>query len=226
MLNAENTVGEWVASNWNTATIFDKYQIDFCCGGGVSLREVCGKNNLKVADVITELQESKPNANVIDPNSLEIPELVSYIIKEFHEEIRVQIPIIKSYLDKVVQAHGLNHEELIDIQKLFEEDSVDILFHLQKEEEVLFPIISQKDFDKTNSFILSPINQMELEHQQEGDRYNMIATLSNNFTAPDDACNSYKHLYHLLKHYVDRLHQHIHIENNILFYKLKNQLFH
>lgn len=221
-LTINSKVGEWVALNSDYAAVFDKNKIDFCCGGGVSLAEVCKAKGIDIETLLAELDEIKISSNVTQLDQLELTELVDYVQREFHEEIRVQIPKIQSYLDKVIAAHGENHKELFQVKELIDEGFNDLLHHMEKEEEVLFPLVKGLMRDPKDDFILRPIAVMECEHDNEGDRYRKIAKLTNNYGVPEDTCNSYRYLFELLKKFEQRLHLHIHTENNILFPKIKN----
>lgn len=221
-LTEKSKVGEWVAENIQYAEVFDKNKIDFCCGGSKTLEDVCKSRGIESKTLITELNTIAPVINIVNPNALELPELTGYIEKEFHDEIRIQIPLIYSYIEKVCFAHGANHSELFVIKELLQEGFEDLLDHLDKEEQILFPLVRELGKKLTDDFILKPIAVMECEHDNEGERYNRIAELTNQYVVPDDGCNSYKYLYELLRKFEQRLHLHIHIENNILFPKIKN----
>ena len=136
------------------------------------------------------------------------------------------IPEIKLYLNKICKVHGEKHPELLEIQKLFNESAGDLTKHMKKEELILFPFIKKIATAKKEQTELAkppfgsienPINMMHHEHDDEGERFRKIAALSNNYTPPNDACNSYKVAFSLLKDFEEDLHKHIHLENNILF---------
>lgn len=217
MLNIHSTVGEWVAANLSNAAVMDVYGIDFCCGGQVSLADAAKTKGIDVKEIFSLLNTHLNHSAQSDPNQMPIDILVDYIVAEFHAELRENTPVIISYLDKVVNAHSTFHPELKELRELVRISLEDLALHMQKEEKILFPLAKEgKD-----AFILQPILVMEKEHVAEGERLHRITALSNNFVPPPDACSSYKYLYQLLSDFQKRLHLHIHIENNILFPKIK-----
>ena len=154
--------------------------------------------------------------------------LIDYIINTHHEYVRKNLPNIKEFLTKTVTKHSGNHPELKKILQLYTLVAQDLLLHLQKEEEILFPYIKNLNSNK-NTFpndevpvlgnIDNLIEMMEHEHEQAGNAFQIIRSLSNNLTPPIDACKTYKITYSLLNEFEDNLHLHVHLENNILFLK-------
>lgn len=139
-----------------------------------------------------------------------------------------KIEEIKPYLNKVVAVHGEHNPELKEIEILFNQSADELTHHMQKEEMILFPFIramvdaklDQKDlFQPHFGTVGNPIAMMKQEHENEGQRFEKIAELSANYNPPAHACNTYKVTFALLKEFEDNLHQHIHLENNILFPK-------
>ena len=222
------TVGEIVASDIRKAEIFRKYGIDFCCGGKKSLKEACEEKEVNIESLINELEVitvSQQN-NAAHYNDWDLDFLVNYIIQNHHKYVLKAIPEISVYLDKVVSAHGDAHYELIEIQQEFTMLAKEMMQHMQKEEQVLFPYINElvnvsKNEGMLNQphfgTILSPIAIMEKEHELAGNLMADIKELSSNFKAPEDACASYKYLYDQLSQFEEDLHMHVHLENNILF---------
>jgi regulator of cell morphogenesis and NO signaling len=138
------------------------------------------------------------------------------------------IPVISLHSDKVASVHGKNHPETLRIADLFLAVREELEMHMMKEERILFPqikqiVLNQKEnsqyFPPAFGTIQNPIRMMEYEHTSAGDALYQIRELSNNYTHPDDACNTFKALYSELKEFEEDLHKHIHLENNILFPK-------
>ncbi len=230
MKNIENkTVAECVAENYKVADIFKKRGIDFCCGGKVLVKDVCKKKNINYEDIKNEIQNIDNKVEWIeDFNSWDLDLLSAYIINKHHKYVIENIPIISEYADKVAKVHGHYYTETIEINKLFEQVSDELTKHMCKEEHILFPYIDELSNAKKNNTtvntppfgtIQNPINMMEAEHEDAGKIENSIAQLSNDYTPPEEACNTYRVLYAKLKEFEDDLHQHIHLENNILFPK-------
>ena len=237
-ISSNHIIGELVAQDYRTAGIFKKYEIDFCCNGNKSIEEACGKKHIEPLQILDELNAvvQKRENQSIDYQAWPIDLLADYIEKKHHRYVVAKIKEIKPYLEKIRQVHGANHPELLEIEQLFSDSVQALTMHMQKEELVLFPYIRKMtESDEKEIFRLqshfgtvgNPIMMMEDEHSAEGDRFRRIATLTNNYTAPPDACNTYRVAFALLQEFEEDLHLHIHLENNILFPKaisLENEL--
>ncbi len=225
----EQIIGELVAQNYKTASVFKKFKIDFCCNGNRTISEACERKKLDPSQLINELRNTIINVEQnIDFNSWELDLLADYIEKTHHRYVMTKIEEIKPYLNKVTRVHGEHNPELKEIEILFNQSAQELSQHLQKEEMILFPFIrnmvNSKMEEKPLFFphfgtVENPIAMMKHEHQNEGERFEKIAELSNNYTPPSHACNTYRVTFALLKEFEDNLHQHIHLENNILFPK-------
>lgn len=226
-ITENNIIGELVAKDYRTASIFKKYKIDFCCKGDRTIEQACEKKKVDIENLVTELNklENSNQSENINFNTWDVDLLIDYIEKKYHRYIREKTPEISAYIKKVALVHGHHRPELLTIRDLFLEGVEDLLSHLEKEEQILFPfaknLMEQKEFD-TPFFgnVNNPINCMKEEHSNEGERYEKIAQLSNNYTPPAEACNTYKVVYAQLQEFEDMLHQHVHLENNILFPKI------
>ncbi len=224
-----DTIGEIVAKDFRSAAIFKKYGIDFCCKGGRTIAEACEKKDVNEQQLINELnaipKSEDKNLNVSDwPLDL----LANYIVRMHHRYVREKIPYLLQFLDKLCRVHGDRHPELLEINQLFIESSQDLSSHLEKEEQILFPYIEELVKASQSSNILptkhfgtvaNPIAMMKHEHSTEGERFEKIAILTNGYEPPADVCNTYKVTFAMLREFEDNLHQHIHLENNILFPK-------
>lgn len=219
-------VGEIVAKDIRAAEVLKKYGIDFCCGGGISLERACNKKGLDPKEVMQQIDnhlESTTNVG-IDFNFMPMGALADYIEAKHHNYVRESIDFIEPLLEKVVRVHGDSHPELNEISDLFFQSVNELSLHMKKEEKTVFPLIKAleegrlKELDPDAS-VKYPIEMMEYEHTEEGDRFKRIQELTNNYTPPADACNTYKLVYHKLKEFNEDLEQHIHLENNILFQK-------
>jgi regulator of cell morphogenesis and NO signaling len=223
------TVGEIAAKDLRKAEVFKKYGIDFCCGGKKSLRQVCEEKGLDVAVIESELEnpvQTVSSAN--DYNRWEPDFLADYIYNQHHLYYYNELPVLKGLITKVMQHHGDNHPELKQVYALFGQLVNELDTHFMREEKVVFPFIKALvlakrtgKFEALNSqpSLSEPIQLMEVDHEAAGDILAEMQTLSGNYTPPADACNSYQFLYKKLKELDEDLHQHIHLENNILFPK-------
>ncbi len=224
------TIGEYVAQDFRTAAIFTKYKIDFCCKGDKTLDEVCQKKGLNAESIQEEIfsvLESK-NDDGINFKSWPSDLLIDYILKTHHVYIEEKTPVLFAFLDKLCKVHGERHPELFEVNKLFKISGSELLNHLQKEEVILFPFIKTMEkalIENTNieqphfGSVHNPIAMLRGDHETEGDLFAKISELTDNYTPPADACNTYKVTYAMLQEFEQDLQKHIHLENNILFPK-------
>jgi len=227
--NLKHTVGEIVAKDFRTASVFSKYGIDFCCGGEKTLEEACKKQSVNSLKLQSELEEAVRNGTEeVDFNSLPLDSLANYIEETYHTHIKKKAPLLLQYLAKIKEVHGEHHPELAKIFDAFSQSVMDLSMHLQKEERILFPIIRELAEAERGGFpveqshcgtVQNPIFVMKEEHEIEGERYRKMAELSNGYTVPPDGCNTYHIAYEMLEEFEVKLHEHIHLENNILFPK-------
>jgi regulator of cell morphogenesis and NO signaling len=228
----KNTIGDFVAKDFRTAAIFSKYGIDFCCKGQRTIEEVCDNNNIDETQLMEELNTvlASENNPEIDFNSWPLDLLVDYIEKKHHRYVEEKTPVILQFLDKLASVHGSNHPELLQINELFQSCAGELAQHMKKEELILFPFI-KKMIGATKSHasiepphfgtVNNPITMMMEEHDNEGERFRTISALTNNYTLPEDACNTYRVTFAMLEEFEQDLHKHIHLESNILFPKTK-----
>ena len=221
-------IGEIVAEDYRTAQVFKNHKIDFCCKGNRSIIEVAEKDqldaNLLLKEIETVLQQTS-NDN-IDFKTWPLDLLADYIEKKHHRYVEAQIPVLKQYLTKLCRVHGERHPELFEITEHFNKCAGELAMHMKKEELILFPAVRKMHKAKQTGTpwekphfgtIQNPIQMMMREHEDEGDRFRLIDDLSNNYTPPADACNTYRVAFSLLQEFEEDLHRHIHLENNILF---------
>jgi regulator of cell morphogenesis and NO signaling len=223
------TVGEIAAKDIRKAEVFKKYGIDFCCGGKKSLKQVCEEKGLDVEIVEAELENpAQPVSAANDYNRWEPDFLADYIYNQHHLYYYNELPVLKGLITKVAQHHGDNHPELKYMYSLFGQLVHELDTHFMREEKVVFPFIKALvqakrtgNFEALNSqpSLTDPIRLMEVDHDAAGEILAEMQKLSNNYAPPADACNSYQFLYKKLKDLDEDLHQHIHLENNILFPK-------
>jgi regulator of cell morphogenesis and NO signaling len=228
----KTTIGDFVAQDFRTAAIFSKYGIDFCCKGQRTIEEVCDKKNINETALLNELNAvlATKNNEGIDFNSWHLDLLIDYIEKTHHRFVEEKTPVILQFLDKLCSVHGSNHPELFEVNELFKGSAAELAPHMKKEESILFPFVKElMNAAKSHGSvgqplfgtIKNPIAAMMDEHDAEGERFRKIALLTNNYTPPEDACNTYRVTYAMLQEFEEDLHKHIHLESNILFPKAK-----
>ncbi|HMS52272.1 MAG: iron-sulfur cluster repair di-iron protein [Sphingobacteriales bacterium] len=229
-ITKQTVIGELVAQDYRTASVFKKNGIDFCCNGNRNIEEACTHKKKNADELIQHLNEvtaQKNDASGVDFNSWPLDLLADYIEKKHHRYVVTRIQEIAPFLHKVARVHGDRHPELIEVEQLFRGTAEDLTNHMEKEEMVLFPFIRKMVSAKQSGTPISapfgtvqnPINMMKHEHNVEGDRFRKISELTQNYTPPIDACNTYRVTFAMLEEFENDLHQHIHLENNILFPK-------
>lgn len=227
---ANTTVGDIVAADFRAAGVFERYGIDFCCGGRQSLGEACRDADASPEAVIRDLQALPAAAGSADDmTAWSASSLIEYIESTHHTYVRAAIPRIGGFVDKLVEVHGARHPELAFLAAAFQRLAVDLIQHMRKEERVLFPFIRDLEEHQTShlcSTLLSPfgsvenpIRMMEHEHRDAGDELAAIRELTGGYVTPADGCTTYRVCMSELQAFERDLHRHIHIENNILFPK-------
>ena len=224
----QQTVGALVAADYRKAEVFKRFGIDFCCGGGRTVKEACAKQGVVYADLEAELlmAQQQDDAEPMNFNEWDPRLLVDYIIHTHHSYVRENIPLLKEFTAKVAKVHGHADPEVVEIAALFGEVAVEMEQHMMKEEYILFPYIKQLAGIRKQQepmgrppfgTVQHPIRMMELEHERAGEIMAEIRRLSHDFTPPDHACTTYRVSYFKLEEFEADLHKHIHLENNILF---------
>ncbi len=224
------TIGQMVAEDYRTAQVFKNHKIDFCCKGNRSLQEVAEKHNLEVNVLLGEIDEVQRQTNSDNKafKTWPLDLLADYIEKKHHRYVEERIPVLKQYLKKLCKVHGEFHPELFKIDEHFNASTGELTMHMKKEELLLFPWISKmvraeklkEQLDRPHfGSVKNPIAMMMQEHENEGERFRLIAELSDDYNPPADACSTYRVTFSLLKEFEEDLHKHIHLENNILFPK-------
>jgi regulator of cell morphogenesis and NO signaling len=226
--DTSTTVGAIVAADHRAAGIFDRFGVDFCCGGKRTFGEACATARVDPGALGAELANlsASSEANSAPDASWPAEELVNYIVRRHHGYIREQVPVIAGHLEKLVAVHGERHPELRQIAGHFAELSGELQSHMVKEEQVLFPYVRQlaasvefglKPPVGMFGSVSNPIRMMEAEHRFAGDELGVIRGLSSNYSVPADGCTTYRVCYEELAAFDADLRQHIHLENNILF---------
>jgi regulator of cell morphogenesis and NO signaling len=220
---ASRTLAQIVNENHQAAALFEKYGLDFCCKGKRSLQVACKEKDLAVEKLTTELENMvKPDTSSNKPHQRSLSEIVDQIVNTHHAYVKQQAPQIFAWLQKVTSKHGSRHAELFEIFESFDALQQEMQMHMRKEELVLFPYIKQLEEGRVDVGMMdihSPIAMMEHEHAEAGELLEKIRKLTNSYTAPADACTTYKVSFDSLEAFEFDLHRHIHLENNTLFPK-------
>lgn len=225
---ASKTLAQIVTNNYKAASIFEKHHLDFCCKGKRTLEQACSESDIKIEEVIEQLEKAGDiNDSKTNYNELSLAQLSEHIVSTHHNYVKNEMPALLGYLQKVASKHGDRHPEMNKVFQIFVAVKEEMEFHMQKEEMVLFPRI--KDIENqiqegkkvviNSSYLQSPINMMEQEHDHAGSMLAEIRNLTNNYNPPADACTTYQLSFASLQAFELDLHHHVHLENNILFPK-------
>jgi len=220
------SLAQIVNDNHKAASVFEKYDLDFCCKGKRSLQDACIEKALPVEKLLSELQAVNDNCEVpVDFQKMTLTQLADYIVTKHHAYVKAEMPQIFSYLQKVATKHGDRHPEMRKVFELFSVIKSEMEEHMDKEELILFPRIevaeegalAEKTANMNVFYIQHPIQMMEAEHEKAGQLMTEIRELTGNYTPPNDACTTYRLSFAELRAFESDLHQHVHLENNILF---------
>lgn len=227
-MKKEISIGEIVANDYRAAAVFKEAGIDYCCGGKQSIDEACCEKEIDRTDLISKLEmlESTPNTSTHNFKEWEPGFLCDYIVNTHHKYVLKSLPELVMYTEKIASVHGERHPELALVADLFSGINKELLQHMKKEEEVLFPSIKEalnSGSEKAKATIISEISRLSGEHEFAGGAMDRINVITDNYQVPADGCNTYHVTFKLLHQFEDDLHMHVHLENNILFPKAKHQ---
>ncbi len=226
--STETRVNEIALSNPGARRILEDAGVDYCCGGGKSLQDACLHAGVTADEILKLLRQ---NRELIGPGDSEwtsapLADLTRHIRERHHQYVRDSIPRVLALLAKIREKHGPKHREIEEIEKVFADVAREMLMHMQKEEQILFPYIDALERSANGDgsveppffqTVRNPIHAMMKEHDSAGELVRKIRKASNEYQAPADACTSYQATYQELRQFEEDLHLHVHLENNILF---------
>ncbi len=221
----ERSIGSLACDIPGATRVFHAYKLDFCCGGSKSLREALARRKIDdpqpLLDALTNLH-ALANDTHVDMRSMPADALIDHILVRYHDRHREQLPELIRLARRVEQVHGDRADcpkaladHLVDMQQELES-------HMMKEEQVLFPVLRRASPAK----MMAPISMMRFEHDQHGEALEEMERLTQDITAPQDACNTWRALYAGLAQLREDLMQHIHLENNVLFMDRQEAVVH
>jgi regulator of cell morphogenesis and NO signaling len=223
-ITLESRVGQLVVDKPLRARVFQQFQIDFCCGGGISLRAACERKAVDPQVVIAELllaDTMSDSDKEPDWTKERLSALIDNIVSTHHTYLRKALPTLGAMAEKVYHVHGENHPELRDLLETFSAMYAELDSHMYKEENILFPAVKQIEMGvippAAAAQLFGPISVMEAEHESAGRALAELRRITHNYAPPEGACNTYRGLFAGLEELERDLHWHIHKENNILF---------
>jgi len=223
---AGKQVRDLVLENPARARVFERLGIDYCCGGSQTLADACKAAHRSIGEVAAELDHSESAAPEADWRNVPLANLAQHIVDKHHSFTQAEITRLTSLISNVVSAHGANHPELFRVQTIFAGLSEELREHMRKEEELLFPYITEMEEavrtkgrppEAMFGTVQNPVAVMIMEHEASGQALEKLSEVTNGYVVPTDGCASYWALYEGLPAFAADLHQHIHLENNILF---------
>jgi regulator of cell morphogenesis and NO signaling len=228
MVRENETVREIALRQPASIRVFEQFGIDYCCGGRKPLATACDERKIELARVLTALDAAAKGTPAPDENwsDASLRALCEHIVSTHHAYVKRELPRLQELSQKVVARHGGNHAELPAMQFAVLQLAQELTQHLAKEEAILFPYVVQMErFQAGNASaphgcfgsVAQPIAMMNQEHDAAGELMARLRRLSNDYTLPADACPTYHAFFDGLRDFEHDLHQHIHLENNILF---------
>jgi len=191
--------------------VFRQLKLDFCCNGHKSLRQATEDKNLDLADVLSQLAALEHTDEL--PDEMTVDSLIDHIVARYHDVHRAQLPELIRMARRVESVHQANPQVPAGLADLLETMEQDLLQHMLKEEEILFPMLRTGG----HPFVGQPIAMMRSEHIGHGEALDRLNVLTNDATPPVGACNTWRALYTGIAQFNDDLMNHIHLENNVLF---------
>jgi regulator of cell morphogenesis and NO signaling len=231
-IESRTTVAELATQYPATIKVFQRYGIDFCCGGKRALAEVCEERGVSLGALRQDLESAAAGRTEagVPWHRVGLKDLVAHVIERYHRPLDEELPRLSQLMQKVVSVHGERHPRLAEASAVFAALREDIEPHMMKEERVLFPYVGRMEglaavgtplLASPFGSIESPIQVMEAEHESVGRLLADLRRLTDDYTPPADACNSFRGLLHGLAELERETHEHIHVENNILFPRAK-----
>jgi regulator of cell morphogenesis and NO signaling len=224
---ARRPLGELVIDDARIAPVLERFGLDYCCHGHQTLEEAAATHGIPFDDILKALAPlAATPADRLSDDWRELDALTRHIVDRHHRYVRETVPVLHAWLDKLNARHGSRHPELEQVRNTFAALADELLAHMMKEENILFPAIDElaaahragEQLPKSPfGTLLHPVRVMEADHREAGDLLSRLRDLTSGFTCPDDACTTYRSCYEELSRFEADLHRHIHLENNVLF---------
>ncbi|WP_210470607.1 iron-sulfur cluster repair di-iron protein [Sporosarcina sp. 6E9] len=229
-ISMEMNVADIVTAVPWSADVFRKHRIDYCCGGKVSLLEAALEKGIQpdvVFEEITTVKKTQDNRGNTHPSSFGNKTLIAYIQENYHQNLRQELPSLAPYITRVSRVHGENHPHLRRLQDLFKELRIELLDHTEDEDRIVFPLMIEfldKPTDRLKEKLKPHVFELEEEHENAGKLLRELREITNDFTPPEGACGTYRLVYARLEKLEKETFDHVHLENNILFERVRAEL--
>ena len=218
IITSDKRIGHIAAEHPLATRVFARHQIDYCCGGGKSLHDVCAMKGLDTDTIVSEIQKEldQSDSEVFHWDKVKLDDIIDHILADYHRPLKEELPRLVAMAQKVLNVHkDKDPEMLTELTEVILGLQAELEQHMAKEEQILFPMIKQGKGARADG----PIAVMLQEHESAGAALKRLRELTHDYDVPVNACNTWRALWHGLAALEESLHQHIHLENNILFPK-------
>ncbi|MCG1298126.1 iron-sulfur cluster repair di-iron protein ScdA [Staphylococcus epidermidis] len=223
MITKEDIVADVVTDYPKSADIFRNVGIDFCCGGQESIASAVNhKPNIDLNSLLNKLNhiDNTKGNSTINPKFLNVESLIQYIQSAYHETLKEEFKNLTPYVTKLAKVHGPSHPYLLKLQDLYREFRDSMLDHIRKEDEEDFPKLIQYSQGQDVQNIKIILEDLINDHEDTGQLLNVMNQLTSDYQAPEEACGTWKLVYQRLQNIEHQTHQHVHLENHVLFKKV------
>lgn len=223
MIKKEDIVADVVTDFPKSADIFRNAGIDFCCGGQESIASAVNhKPNIDLNSLLNKLNhiDNTEGNSTINPKFLNVESLIQYIQSAYHETLKEEFKNLTPYVTKLAKVHGPSHPYLLKLQDLYREFRDSMLNHIRKEDEEDFPKLIQYSQGQDVQNIKVILEDLINDHEDTGQLLKVMNQLTSDYQAPEEACETWKLVYQRLQNIEHQTHQHVHLENHVLFKKV------
>lgn len=223
--HAEQSVASVVEQVPQAAAVFERLGIDFCCGGKAPIAQACARRGLETDVVLAELEQAAQGRGGFDASRASSLEVLDRILNVHHVFVKAELPRLTALMEKVNRVHGGAHPDTIpEMARLWQRLAMELDMHLRKEEEILFPALRELALGRKPQLhcgVEAPMRVMELEHDEAGMLLTRLRALAHDYAVPSEACGSWRALWGGLDEFEKDLHLHVHLENNVLFPRMR-----
>jgi regulator of cell morphogenesis and NO signaling len=215
-IQSDTTVGQIATEHPLATRVFHRHGIDFCCGGGKPLKDACEARGLDTETVLAEVQKELETSTTREErwDQATLEELIDHILDTYHKPLYEELPRLETMANKVLKVHrDKDPDTLTELQTICVDLHAELKSHMAKEEQILFPMIRSGQ----GAMASGPVTVMLQEHDSAATALRRLRELTKDYEVPAEACNTWRALWHGLAALEEALHQHIHLENNILF---------